>query len=66
MLLPSILGARDVAVPIGDVPYPTRIMGWTEYLPVVRIWLQRLERLAVDGSRGEDPDTVGKADRSQD
>jgi len=35
LFLPPILGAPDIAVPIGDVPYESRITGRTEYLPVV-------------------------------
>ncbi|KAK3303694.1 amidase signature domain-containing protein [Chaetomium strumarium] len=35
MFLPPILGAPDITVPIGDVPYESRITGQTEYLPVV-------------------------------
>ncbi len=32
---PAILGAPDIAVPIGDVLYESRITGRTEHLPVV-------------------------------
>jgi len=35
LFLPPILGAPNIAVPIGDVPYESRITGRTEYLPVV-------------------------------
>ncbi|AEO67441.1 uncharacterized protein THITE_2049603 [Thermothielavioides terrestris NRRL 8126] len=35
LFLPPILGAPDIAVPIGDVPYQSRITGQTEHLPVV-------------------------------
>ena len=35
LFLPAILGAPDVAVPIGDVPYESKITGRTEHLPVV-------------------------------
>ena len=35
LFLPPILGAPDMAVPIGDLPYESRITGQTEYLPVV-------------------------------
>lgn len=35
LFLPPILGAPDIAVPIGDVPYESRITAQTEHLPVV-------------------------------
>jgi len=35
LFLPLILGAPDIALPIGDVPCESRITGRTEYLPVV-------------------------------
>lgn len=35
LFLQPILGAPDVVVPIGDVPYESRISGKTEFLPVV-------------------------------
>ncbi len=35
LFLPPILGAPDVAVPIGEVEYQSRITGKTEHLPVV-------------------------------
>ncbi|KAK0717688.1 hypothetical protein B0T26DRAFT_751720 [Lasiosphaeria miniovina] len=34
-LLPPILGALDIVVPVGDVPYNSRITGRVGYLPVV-------------------------------
>lgn len=35
LFLPSILGAPDMAIPIGEVPYASKITDRTEYLPVV-------------------------------
>ncbi|KAF4993212.1 hypothetical protein FDECE_13490 [Fusarium decemcellulare] len=35
LFLPPILGAPDLVVPIGDVPYISKITKKTEYLPVV-------------------------------
>lgn len=35
LFLSPILGAPDIVVPIGDVPYESRITGQTEHLPVV-------------------------------
>ncbi|KAM7196770.1 amidase signature domain containing protein [Naviculisporaceae sp. PSN 640] len=35
LFLGPILGAPDVMVPLGDVPYESRITGRTEFLPVV-------------------------------
>ncbi|KAI1425329.1 amidase signature enzyme [Xylaria sp. FL1777] len=35
LFIPPILGSPDIAVPIGDVPYASRITHKVEYLPVV-------------------------------
>ncbi|KAF5686958.1 amidase signature domain-containing protein [Fusarium circinatum] len=35
LFLPPILGAPDIVIPIGDVPYLFKITGRTEFLPVV-------------------------------
>ncbi|KAI1360437.1 hypothetical protein F5Y08DRAFT_47522 [Xylaria arbuscula] len=35
LFIPPILGSPDIVVPIGDVPYASRITHQTEYLPVV-------------------------------
>lgn len=35
LFVSPILGAPDIAVPVGDVPYESRVTGQTEHLPVV-------------------------------
>lgn len=35
LFLPPILGAPDITIPIGEVPYTSRITKGTEYLPFV-------------------------------
>lgn len=35
LFLPPILGTPDIAIPIGEVPYESKITKRTEYLPVV-------------------------------
>lgn len=54
LFLPPILGAPDIAVPIGDVPYASRIRGQNEYLPVV------VDLVAAPGKDWELLDAVEK------
>ncbi len=51
---PAILGSPDIAVPIGDVPYQSRITGRTEHLPVV---------VGLVGAPGSDWELVAAVER---